>query len=748
MTTDAAPANAERCDLPVEGMSCASCAARIEKRLVRESGIRSANVNFATKMATVEFDGDRISPERIVDVVRDLGFDATVPARATTPDAAPPPRVDEARRILPQLLVGAALSLPVLVIGMSHGRIEAFAHAWANWLQLALTTPVLFWCGRRFFVSAWKGLRRGNANMDTLVALGTGAAYAYSVVATIAPHALAGGAADHGAAPVYFEAAAVVVVLVLFGKYLEARATARTGDAIRTLIGLQPTTATVVRAGRETSVDVASVVVGDLVLVRPGERIAVDGRVERGESAVDESTLTGESMPVSKRPGDRVYAATMNTVGSLAFVAERVGRDTTMARIVRLVEEAQGSKAPIARLVDRISGVFVPIVLVVAAATFVTWLLVAAPDDRLRMALVTGVSVLVVACPCALGLATPTAIMVGTGRGAERGILIRSGAALETLHAVNIVVLDKTGTITAGKPSLAAVESFAANDAEVLRLVASAERGSEHPIGAAIVRGARERGVDLVEPQRFEAVVGRGVRAVVDGRRVLAGTSAFLREEGVSVRDDETRTADAPATRVLVAVDGRHVGAASVVDPVKPDSAEAIRRMRDLGLRVVMITGDARATADRVAATVGIDEVLAETLPHEKARRVSELQGDGAVVAMVGDGINDAPALVQAHVGMAIGTGADVAIEAADITLVGGDLRAVPEAIALSRATMRTIRQNLFWAFVYNVVAIPIAAGVFYPLTGWLLSPMIASAAMACSSVSVVTNSLRLRSSR
>lgn len=749
-----------RLTLPVQGMSCAACAARIEKVLSRQQGVRSASVNFATRQATVDYDPALVSPAALADRVRDAGFQVPEPlapavgsAGSTTEpadgeDFEQQAREEELRDSRRRLLVALTFGVPVAVTGMLHLDFPG-----SRWLQLLLTTPVMFYSGGPFFRGAGASLRHRAADMNTLVALGTGAAYLFSLVATVRPQAVASGA-DHaghgmGGAPVYFEAAAVIIALILVGRLLEARARAQTGNAIRRLMSLQARTARVLRGGEEREVPVADVRVDDRVLVRPGEKIPVDGVVEEGASAVDESMLTGESMPVDKRPGDEVFGATLNRTGAFRFRATKVGSETALQQIIRLVQEAQGSKAPIQRLADVISGIFVPVVLCIAIAAFVAWFDLSTPELRLQQALVAFVSVLIIACPCALGLATPTAIMVGTGRGAEEGVLIKGGESLELARRVDTVVLDKTGTITRGEPELTDVLPAPGTSAEdLLRFAASAEHSSEHPLGEAIVRGAGVRGLALAPVVTFNSLTGRGLEATVDGHAVLVGNRALMEERGVDVISMEPeidRLAAGGRTPMLVAVDGRAAGVLGVADTVKPGSREAVAALRAMRLDVVMITGDHRRTAEAVASQVGIGRVLAEVLPERKAEEVRRLQGEGRVVAMVGDGINDAPALAQADVGIAIGTGADVAMEASDITLIRGDLSGVVTAIRLSRATMRTIRQNLFLAFVYNVLGIPIAAGALYPFFGIQLSPMIASAAMALSSVSVVTNSLRLR---
>ncbi len=633
---------------------------------------------------------------------------------------------------------------------------EALMH-WHREIGIAaslITLPVLAWSGSQFFESAWNGLRNHNTNMDTLVALGTGAAWAYSTVVAIAP-----GLFPAGTAGMYFEVAVIVIALILLGQALELRAKSRSSAAIRKLLELQAKTARVIRDGREVDVPVEDVVVGDTVLVRPGEKVPVDGVIIDGESAIDESVVTGESVPVDKQAGDEVIGSSVNKTGAFTFRATKVGADTALSRIVEMVERAQSSRPPIGKLVDKVSSYFVPAVMIIAVLTFLAWFNFG-PEPVLNYAIVTTVAVLVIACPCALGLATPISLMVGVGKAAEHGVLIRNGEALETASRLAVVVLDKTGTITKGKPELTDVlplEGF--TESELLRLAAVADRRSEHPLAEAIVSGARARGIEVGEPEQFNAVPGHGVEAVVEGKRVTVGNRKLMGREQVSLAGFEERAArlaDEGKTPMFVAVDGRPAGIIGVADTIKEDSVAAIRALERMGIEVVMMTGDNERTAKAIARQVGIKRVLADVLPEEKARQVERLQAEGRpdkerggrgarLVGMVGDGINDAPALAQADVGFAIGTGTDVAIEAADVTLVGGSLRGVVTAVEVSRATLRNIKQNLFGAFIYNVLGIPVAAGLLFPVLGLLLSPIIAGAAMAASSITVVTNANRLR---
>ena len=730
----------EKIELTVTGMSCAGCAANVERALKGLGGVIEAYVNLATAKATVVFDPGRVTRSDLVRAIRNAGYGV-----AAAPEAPGSQADREYRSLRVSVAWGAVLAALIFLGSMRHwfpwmpAVLQSFFVLWA------LATPVQFYLGLRFYRGAWSALRHGTANMNTLVAVGTSAAYLFSVVATVLP----GFFRRAGVEPqVYFDTSAVIIVLVLFGRMLEARAKGRTSDAIRRLMGLRPRTARVAGSEGEVEVPIEEVVPGDVLVVRPGEQVPVDGTILEGRSSVDESMITGESLPIDKGPGDEVVGATLNKWGRFAFRAERVGEDTTLARIIRMVEEAQGSKAPIQRLADVIAARFVPTVIVIALVTFAVWSIFG-PPPRLVFALLNFVAVLIIACPCAMGLATPTAIMVGTGRGAERGILIRSGESLETVARVDTFVFDKTGTLTSGEPQVTDLIPAAGLTREaVLGLAAAVESGSEHPLGEAVVRRAVAEGMKVEPVEDFRALEGMGVEGLVNGRRVLVGSLRLAGTEGVDVgplAPEAERLTALGKTVAFVAVDGRPAGLLGLADTLKPGAREALARLRSAGRRVVMLTGDNAATARALAAEAGIEEVQAEVLPGDKAEAVRRLQAEGRRVAMVGDGINDAPALAQADVGIALGTGTDVAMASADITLISGDLGAVAAAVELSRRTIRTIRQNLFWAFVYNVVGIPLAAGALYPFFGVLLNPMIASAAMAMSSVSVVTNSLRLR---
>ncbi len=752
MTTTAPSPTTEAtasCTLDIGGMTCASCVGRVEKALNRVDGVTAAEVNLATEVATVRFDPAQVGLAELTAAVTRAGYTA-IPRRDTPAPAEPgepaEDRDDEAhltslkRRW--QVTLGVGLGLMVLM----YVPLYLDAMDWLMPAILVVATVVQFWAGRDVYRAAWTAAKHRSTNMNTLVALGTGVAYAYSAFVTLWP-----AVAERWGLPlhVYFETSLVILALVLAGRWLEGRAKKRTAAAITALVGMAPKTARVLRDGAEVDVPVEQVVVGDLVRVRPGEKLPVDGVVTDGTTAVDESMLTGESLPVDKAAGDQVIGATLNRTGTIVLRATAVGADTALAQIVRLVEDAQGAKVPLQRLADRVSAWFVPIVLGLAAATFVAWALLGPDTGRMTMAITTTIAVLINACPCALGLATPTAVMVGTGRAAELGILIGNGDALETARRVTAVVLDKTGTITRGKPELTSVTTdggWAEDD--VLALVAAAEAGSEHPVGEAIVAAANARFLDLPSLTSFEAVPGHGIDAVVGDRSVLAGNQALMSARGVdtaALADAAAAEAAAGRTPMFVAVDGRAVAVLTVADTVKHESAEAVAQLEALGVQVWMLTGDNRATAAAIARQVGIEHVLAEVLPADKAAKVRELQAQGHVVAMAGDGINDAAALSAADVGIAIGTGADVAIAASDITLVGGDLRGIVSAIALSRRTVTTMKQGLGWAFGYNLLLIPVAAGALFWWDGLLLDPVLASAAMAMSSVSVLTNALRLR---
>ena len=732
------------------GISCASCVGAIEGALLALPGVDRAAVNMATERVTVDYNPEQLGVEQLREAVTDAGYElldgGPADGAAQDGDAEAAARRAEIADLSRRVLLGAVLTAPVLFAVMAS---DVFGASWVpdfmmnRWLQLALIAPVMLYTGWPIHRTGWLSLSHRSADMNTLIAIGTAAAFSYSLFVTLFPGLLPSDLRD-----VYYEAVGVILTLILLGRLLEVRAKAGTGEAIRKLIGLQAKTARVVREGREEEIPVEQVMPGDVIAVRPGEKVPVDGEVVEGRSTLDESMVTGESLPVTKEVGDTVIGATVNQTGALRFRATGVGRDTMLAQIVRLVEEAQGSKAPIQRVADLVASYFVPAVIFIAIATFVVWFDFG-PSPALTFALVSAVAVLIIACPCALGLATPLSIMVGTGKGAQSGVLIRSAEALETAHKLGVIVLDKTGTITRGEPALTDIVALdrTAED-ELLRLVAATERSSEHPLGTAIVAAAEERGVSLPDPAEFDSVTGRGLRALVEDRHLLVGTRRLLREEGVDPEPLEAEAQRLEAegkTAILAALDGSPAGVFAVADTVKPDSAAAIAALQRLGLEVVMISGDNARTAEAIAAQVGIERVLAEVLPEDKALEVRHLQDEGKLVAMVGDGINDAPALAQADVGIAIGTGTDVAIEAADVTLISGDLRGVPLALSLSGATMRNIRQNLVFAFGYNTVGIPIAAGVLYPFLGLQLSPMIAAAAMAASSLSVVGNSNRLR---
>ena len=739
--------------LPIEGMTCASCVNRVERYLRKADGVLEASVNLATERAQVRFDPSVVGRDELARAVEAAGYsirpDASDASATQALDAAA--EVDAARRAAETRRLGleaagaVAIGLAMMALLLWPARLLPLEQL--NYVLLVPATFVQFALGRRFYVAAWRGARHLSANMSTLVVLGTTAAWAYSLAITLTPTLVAGA----GIEPMtYFDSAAVIIGLVLAGRWLEARARSATAGAVRRLAGLAPRTARVVRDGREIDIAITQVQAGDLVRVRPGEKVPVDGRIVEGTSALDESMLTGEAFPVAKGVGDEVTGATLNTTGSFLFRATRVGRDTVLAQIVRLVEQAQGSKAPIQRLADAVTGWFVPLVLVLAVATFATWL-IAGPQPKLTFALISTISVLIIACPCAMGLATPTAIMVGTGRGAESGVLIRGGEALEAAERVDTVIFDKTGTLTRGRAEVAEVIPATQIDVPaLLRVAAAVEAGSEHPLARAILEHAAAKGITPTSASGFATASGYGAHATLDDKEAAVGSARLMADHGIDTRpmhEEMQRAAAAGHTPVFVAHAGRLMGLITIADPLRPEAVAAVAELRGQGITIWLVTGDQRLVGESIARQAGIalDHVVADVRPADKAEFIKGLQGQGRRVAMVGDGINDAPALAQADLGVAIGTGTDVAIEASDITLVGGDPRLVTSALALSRRTMSIIRQNLFWAFAYNVVLIPVAMGALYPFTGLLLDPILAAGAMAASSVSVVANSLRLR---
>ncbi len=774
-----------RITVPIKGMTCAACVKRVQDELSSLNGVLSASVNLATEKATVEYVAVQAGMRDFKKAIKSIGYDIVeVEQGEDIVEKEKRERERELKRLKTKLVAGIILTVPLfLLVFWERLGLSAIIQIpkQINFLiQLIIQSPVQFWVGRQFYKGAIAAARHRTTNMNTLIAVGTSAAYIYSVIATFFPSVFEiKGYSAH----VYFDTAATIIVLILLGRFFEARAKGRTSEAIKKLMGLQPKTARIIENGQEKDVPIEEVEAGDTILVRPGEKIPVDGVVKEGYSSVDESMISGESMPVEKRAGDTVVGATINRTGSFQFKAEKVGRDTVLSQIINMVQEAQGSKPPIARLADKIASVFVPVVMGIAALTFIVWYIFG-PIPSFTYALLNFIAVLIIACPCALGLATPTSIMVGTGKGAENGILIRGGEALELAHKINAIVFDKTGTLTKGEPEVTDIvtmddvgetkeEGRMTKDEDLTRnlptaqagsqpayrsgrlatrqllfYAASAEKGSEHPLGEAILQKAKEKGIELKGLSDFQAVPGHGIRARIDGKTVLLGNAGFMSDEGVNIKALQQKAenlSNEGKTSMYVSADGIAAGIIAVADTLKETSRDAINALRKIGVETVMITGDNNRTAEAIAGQVGIDRVFAEVLPEDKVKEVKKLQSEGKIVAMVGDGINDAPALAQADVGIAIGTGTDVAMEASDITLMRGDLRGVVASIALSKATIRNIKQNLFWAFAYNTILIPVAAGILFPFFGILLNPMFAAAAMGMSSVTVVTNALRLR---
>lgn len=747
MVPTSAPASASTptiARIPVTGMTCAACQARVQRTLQQQPGVADASVNLMMGTATVTYDPSAVQPESLVAAIQATGYGAELPREDRTAFEEQEARDTATAAEFSELKWKAIASGTVGLLAMA---VMPFMHSmmWITWVLLVVTVTVMATAGRHFYVRAWQALRHGSADMNTLVALGTGAAFLYSVIATVAPNFfLARGVS----ADVYYEAVLLIIAFILMGNAFEARAKRNTATALRALVQLQPKTARVLRNLVEQDVPIEELEANEIVVVRPGERIPVDGIVKKGESAVDESMLTGESLPVAKKPGDRVIGGTINRTGAFRLTATTLGEASVLAQIVKLMRDAQGSRAPIQALADRISAVFVPVVVAIALVTFGVWALFA-PDAGFVKGFAAAVTVLIIACPCAMGLAVPTAVMVATGKGAELGVLIKGGEALQRAGDVRTILLDKTGTVTEGRPTITdVIVRPGVTEGELLAQVASLEALSEHPLADAIVQAAKSRGLTLAQVEGFSSVTGKGVTAIVNGAALAVGNAALMADYAIDVSPfaaDVARLSDAGRTPMYVARDGELAGLLAVADPIKPSAAQSIATMRALGLEVVLLTGDSERTAQAIAREAGITRVVAGVLPEGKVAEVKRLQADGNVVAMVGDGINDAPALAQADVGMAMGTGTDIAAEAADVVLMRGDLRSVAHAIDLSRRTMATMKQNLFWAFIYNVVGIPVAAGVLYPAFGLLLTPVLASAAMAFSSVSVVTNSLRLR---